>query len=50
MHNYAPGHGNNGLVRMNVMYKHYLNDKMELMGKLSSNDATNSDMNISASK
>ena len=37
----APGHGKNVVDRLNATDKRYLKEKMELMGKLASNDTKN---------
>ena len=35
----APGHGNNAVYGLDVTYKTYLKENMELIGKLECNDA-----------
>ena len=37
----ATCHGKNVVGRINAMEKHYLKEKMELIGKLESNDTSN---------
>ena len=46
----APGHGNNVVDGLNATEKRYLKGKMELIGKLASNDTTNIGMLPSDSK
>ena len=46
----APGHGNNVVDGINATDTRYLKQKMELIGKLASNNTTNIGMLPSASK
>ena len=46
----APGHGNNVVYGINATEKHYLKEKMELIGKFASNDTPNIEMTPSDSK
>ena len=46
----APGHGNNVIDGINEMDKRYLKGKLELIGKLASNNTKNIGMLPSASK
>ena len=46
----SPGHENNLVYGLNATYKQYLKGKMELMGKVASNDTTNIGILPSTSK
>ena len=46
----APGNGNNVVYGLNVMYRFYLKEQMEIVGKLGSNDTSKIGMLPSASK
>ena len=46
----APGHRNNVVDWLNTMDEHFLKGKMELIGKLASNNATNIGMLSNLSK
>ena len=46
----SPGHGNNILYGLNATEKHYLKEKMEIIGKLASNKTSRIGMLPSASK
>ena len=46
----APGNGKNVVDELNATYKRYLKGKMELIGKLGSNNTTNIAMLTSDSK
>ena len=37
----SPGHGNNFVDGLNATDKHYLNEQMEIIGKLASNNTSN---------
>ena len=46
----VPDHGNNVVNGINATDKNYLKEKMELLGKLASNDTSNIGIITSASK
>ena len=46
----SPHHGKNVVNELNAMDKHYLKEKMEIIGKLASNDTSNIGFLPSASK